>query len=301
MKPTPDPSIALLDRLKHLGRERGLPAGTMLLLYAQQGFLARLDASAHASRFVLKGGLSLFTRYEAAARPTQDIDLAAQGLENTPQRVADVLLDVLGMPYEDGLRYDPKSLRVQAQNDGFAYRGVGAKFIASVGRSQQPMQLDVSFGNVITPDPVILAFPRLLVTQAARVRVYPLETVIAEKFAALAELGVLTTRMKDVYDLWVISHREPFASDTLRLALRRSFAARETPWEGIALALSDAFGVDARLENRWTAYLKRTGFIAPRSFTEVMLDIRSFLNGVVTGVVQGEWKPDVGHWELPKG
>ena len=87
MKPTADPSVSLLARLRHLGQQQGLPLDTMLLLYVQQGFLARLEASGEAERFVLKGGLSLFARYRASARPTQDLDLAAAHLPNTPEGV----------------------------------------------------------------------------------------------------------------------------------------------------------------------------------------------------------------------
>ena len=109
------------------------------------------------------------------------------------------------------------------------YPGASAQMTAQVGRVRQVLPLDVSFGNVITPAPVILDFPPLLVLEAVWVSVYPLETVVAEMFAALVELRLLTTRMKNVYGLWFISVREALTSDSPHAAVRRFFAARGTP------------------------------------------------------------------------
>ena len=115
MTRTTDPSpVSILARLRHLGRTQypNLPTNAMLLLYAQQGLLARLDASPYADRFVLKGALSLFARYGQAARPTEDLDLAARGLPHTLEEVRRVLAEVCRLPSPDGLVFDPTSVRV---------------------------------------------------------------------------------------------------------------------------------------------------------------------------------------------
>ena len=106
-----------------------------------------------------------------------------------------------------------------------------------------------------------LDFPRLLVPEAVRVSVYPLETVVAEKFAALVELGLLTTRMKDIYDLSIISAREVLTWDSLHTAVRRSFAARGTP-DGRTVLTTD-FAADEVLAGHWRQFLRRTGLPAP--------------------------------------
>lgn len=113
------------------------------------------------------------------------------------------------------LTFDPAGITAREMQIESEYQGVAAQVTASVGRARQTLPIDVSFGNVITPAPVTLAFPPLLVTVPVNVRLYPLETVVAEKFAALCELGLITTRMKDVYDLWVITRREDLDEPTL--------------------------------------------------------------------------------------
>ena len=286
----------LLDRLKHLRRTTypSVPPNSMLLLYAQQGLLARLDASPHAGHFVLKGALSLFARYGNAARPTQDLDLASQGLPNTPQEIVRVLEDLCAVPFGDGLSFDPHSLRTTPINEALRYPGVTARLTATLGPSRVLLQLDFSFGNVITPAPVTLTFPVLLLDEAVRVAVYPLETVVTEKFAALVEIGEATTRMKDLYDLQVILSRESFEAGIVREALERSFAARGTPVDQVPEVLSADFAASALLTPRWTQYLRRTGFTAPE-LVEVMALLRAFYGPLLLeDRADGRWQD--GQW-----
>ena len=291
MKPTADPSVSLLARLRHLGQQQRLPLDTMLLLYVQQGFLARLDASSETERFVLKGGLSLFARYRASAQPTQDLDLAAAHLPNTPEGVAQALTRILAVPYADGLAFGAAPLNVRVMQIESRYPGVSAQVTAQVGRARQVLPLDVSFGNVITPAPATLDFPRLLVPEAVQVSVYPLETVVAEKFATLVELGLLTTRMKDVYDLSIISAREALTWSSLHAAAGHSFAARGTP-DGRTVLTTD-FAADEMLAGRWRQFLRRTTLPAPAEFSETMQLLNPFLIAILPDGYGRDGRPGI--------
>ena len=199
-------------------------------------------------------------------------------MPNTPESVRQVLQTIATQHFPDGLTFDPAGITAREMQIESEYQGVAAQVTASVGRARQTLPIDVSFGNVITPAPVTLAFPPLLVTVTVNVRLYPLETVVAEKFAALCELGLITTRMKDVYDLWVITRREELDEPTLRHAIGRSFAARQTPSAGEVL--SEGFAEDEGMQQKWRQYLRRSGLDAPASFGEVMRDLRPLLERV---------------------
>ena len=290
-------AVSILAKLRNLAaRYPNLPKASMLLLYAQQGLLGRLDASAYTEQFVLKGALSLFARYGDAARPTEDIDLAARSLANTPEAIRQVMRELCGIDFGDGLTFDPDQVQARVINNALEYPGVHVTLIATLGPSRIRVPIDVSFGNVITPVPVALTFPQLLIPQAVRVAIYPLETVVTEKFAALVEIGVDTTRMKDVYDLHVILGRETFTVSVLAEALRRSFAARGTPTLGVPAVLSDTFAQDQLLTARWEQYKRRTGAQAP-SFRDVMAEIRAFFGPVLLEQQGGgEWDPQIQKW-----
>lgn len=115
MTKSADPSVSLLARLRNIARQQGLPVDTMLLLYTQQGFLARLDRSPHSEQFVVKGGMSLYTRYRSAARPTQDLDLAARHLPNTPEGIREALTGIVMQPFPDSLTFDPADISPPAR------------------------------------------------------------------------------------------------------------------------------------------------------------------------------------------
>lgn len=280
---------SIRQRLQNLQKKEypNIPPNVMLLLYAQQGFLARIDASGHAEQFVLKGALSLFSRYREASRPTQDIDLASRGFSNDPQTVAAILREVCTTPFPDGLLFDPESIQVSPINEAFDYPGVNAQLRAGLGSSVVTLQIDFSFGNVITPEAVQLAFPQLLLPEAVAVMAYPLETVVTEKFAALVEIGLATTRMKDLYDLQLILPRESFEAELMRQALERSFEARGTPQEAIPFTLSAEFAENAELNRRWQQYLRRTGFTAP-ALPEVMRLLRAFYEPLLLTSLSGD-------------
>ena len=269
----------------------------MLLLYAQQGLLARLESSHYADQFVLKGALSLFVRYDNAARPTEDIDLAARGLANTVEVVTAVIAEICALPFEDGLNFDVNSISARVINEALEYPGVSLMLQASLGSSRTKVQLDVSFNNAITPEPVQLQFPPLLLQHAIGVKVYPLETVISEKFAALVEIGETTTRMKDIYDLLMILTTQVFEARVVIQALERSFEARGTPNAALAPTLSEEFAHSPELTKRWQQYLNRTRFTAPE-YAEVMSLIRAFFSPLLLeDQRQGNWNPNQRIWQ----
>ena len=291
---------SILARLRNLARSSypNLPLNLMLTLYAQQGLLARLEASPYRERFVLKGALSLFARYRQTARPTEDIDLAARDLPNTLPAVVSVFEHLCVVPYPDGLTFEPATITVRVINETLEYPGVSLLVRVALGRSRVALQLDVSFGNAITPEPTSMAFPALLISDPVRVRVYPLETVIAEKFAALVEIGEATTRMKDLYDLYTILERETFQSSLMGRAFERSFTARQTPRSDVATILSNDFASSSDLTRRWRQYRTRTGLIAPE-LPIVMGRIRAFCTPLLLELDPAErrWNPDGGWLE----
>ena len=198
-----------------------------------------------------------------------------------------VMRTLCAISVSDGLVLDPDSVAVRRINETLAYPGVGVTLEASLGSSRVRLQLDLSFGNMITPEPVAWTFPALLLARGVPVRLYPLETVVTEKFAALLEIGEAITRMKDLYDLWVILSATRFEADVMRLALERSFAARGTPAEAVAPTLAAEFAASDVLNARWRQYLNRTRFQAPE-FAQVM----SLLGELRTG----QWQPHDRRW-----
>jgi hypothetical protein len=144
--------------------------------------------------------------------------------------MAAVFADILATPVEDdGVVFRPETLRAVAAREEDEYAGVRLDFVAELAGARLSMHVDIGYGDVITPGPVEIEYPSLLGQPAPRLRAYPPETVVAEKFQAMVALGMLNTRMKDFFDLWAIAGAFAFDGAVLASAIRTTFAHRETP------------------------------------------------------------------------
>jgi hypothetical protein len=146
-----------------------------------------------------------------------------------------------------------------------------------MARAVVPIQVDVGFGDVVTPPPFEIELPTLLEFPAPRLQAYPPETVVAEKFEAMISLGIANSRMKDFYDLWVISRSFRFEGDMLRQAIESTFRRRKTELpDSTPLALTAGFSADAAKSAQWRAFLSR-GRLPGTPLREVTAALEGFL------------------------
>lgn len=262
-------------RLLNLSQARGADYNALLTQYAIERFLYRLSRSPRADRFVLKGAL-LFRVWAADLhRPTKDLDLLGFG-DPTPDAVAAAVREIIATAVpDDGLRFDPASVTAAEIREEQEYGGIRAKLVAMLGDARIPMQVDVGFGDTIVPQPKVEAFPTLLDHDAPRLRMYPPETVIAEKLEAIVKLGMANSRMKDYYDLLVILRKYDPDSYGLAKAIAATFQRRKTRVPDHApTGLSDEFARDPIAQRRWPEFLRRLQIKdAPADLGEVVKTI----------------------------
>ena len=264
---------SLLARLRNQARQRGMPTQQMLLFYFQERLLARVASSPYRDRLVLKGGLNLYSRYGAAARPTVDIDLLGWRISHDLDAVVAVFGEILQLDLADGVRFDPE-LSARAIQEEADYPGVRLEPIARYLTAHRTLQIDLSFGSVVTPGPVELAFPSLLGEETYPILGYPLYTIVAEKLAAAAELGEANTRLKDYFDLYRITQNESLDPQILRRAIERSFAARGTPDNGIERI---AQFVNSDGPGLWRQFLRKNPLDVSEDFAEIVGQIMAVL------------------------
>ena len=258
MKPEPrNLAASIHQRVLNEARKSGRQFNDLLQYYALERFLYRLSVSPHAERFVLKGALLLRAWRAPAARPTLDIDLLGR-MPNEVDAVANVMREVCRQTVvPDGLVFDPDSLHGAPIAEDAVYEGVRVNFQGHLGNARLAMQIDVGFGDVVTPAPGFVDLPATLDLPGPRLRGYPRETTIAEKIQILAKLGLLTSRMKDVYDLWLLSSNFDFEGALLTDAVRQTFAHRQTIPSPTAVAFTPAFALDPAKQNQWAAFARK--------------------------------------------
>jgi predicted nucleotidyltransferase component of viral defense system len=282
-------SRSVHTRLLNHARTTGVDANLVLNRYATERFLYRLSSSPHADRFILKGGLLLLAWLGETVRPTRDADLLGIG-DLTDEILIGMLRDVCELQMEpDAMEYLRDSIRVAPIRDEDAYGGRRATLDARLGSARLRVQVDVGFGDAVMPPPEWLDYPSLLDLPHPRLRAYRPETVIAEKVHAMVTLGVNNSRMRDFFDVYVLSQSLSFEGQTLVEALRATFERRHTPiGEMHITALMEAFGLAEGKNAPWRAFLTKSDITsAPGNFSEVCSRIDSFLRPVQAAMASG--------------
>jgi predicted nucleotidyltransferase component of viral defense system len=278
------------QRLLNLAKQRQEDFQFMLTRFTLERLLYRLSTSTHADRFLLKGAMLLSVWSEDVYRPTRDLDLAGRG-EISPDQVATIFRDLCRIEdCEDGLTFDPASIKVERIGEFQKYPGLRVQMRAELAAAIIPVQVDIGFGDAITPGPIEIVYPTLLGHPTPRLRAYPQETVIAEKFQAMVHLGMANTRMRDFYDLWVLAQTFDFAGAVLAEAIRATFQRRQTQIPSEApTALTAEFESDQRKQADWASFLRRTGKVheAP-VLPRVCALLREFLMPPCRALVSGE-------------
>lgn len=290
------------DRLLQLARSQGQELNLLLTRYALERLLYRLSVSPYRDGFVLKGAM-LFQLWTAQPhRATRDLDLLGYG-ENSAERVQAIFRDLCARAVEDdGLRFDGGSIRCTVLKPDEEYEGVRVRLHALLDAIPIAVQVDIGFGDVVTPAPQETGYPTLLGPPEPRLRAYPRETVVAEKLEALVKLGLANSRLKDFYDLWMLSRLFAFDGAVLARAVRATFDRRRTPMpEGVPLALTPSFAELPARRSQWQGFLRRGRLLeTPPELVTVIEQLRRFLLPVLAAAASGEafaatWPPG-GAW-----
>jgi predicted nucleotidyltransferase component of viral defense system len=292
-------------RLLDGARLRGDNFNLVLTRYAIERLLYRLGQSSHRDHFILKGAAlySIWTAQSTAMayRPTRDLDFWGSGSPAAEDIVA-TLREVLQVAVEDdGLEFLVDTIEGQAMREDAQYEGCRLHVEARLVSARIRIQIDFGFGDAITPAAQVEPYPTLLTDlPAPQLRVYPRETVVAEKFEALVSLGVLNTRMKDFFDLWTLSEHFNFNGELLQAAIIATFTQRQTGYPSqVPPALMTAFTSDPAKIAAWQSFGRRSEISDLPKLEEVALRLSEFLMPITIAILEGElWSK---HWSASSG
>jgi len=292
-------AASIRDRLLQLARRRGEDFQLILTRYGLERLLYRLSRSEYRDRFILKGAM-LFTLWDDQAyRATRDVDFLGFG-DSGEDAVRDTFRALCNAAVaDDGLVLHSDSVRVDPIRDVTEYGGMRVTLLGELAGARIPIQADIGFGDAVTPEPERVKYPTLLGSPAPVLRAYPRETVIAEKYQALAYLGMANSRMKDFYDLWFMAHRFDFDGATLSEAINNTFARRKTPLpKQTPSGLSPEFHENQQKNRQWDAFLRKSMLLSTTTYPsleEVCQILENFLMPPTTALIHGRTFAE--HWQ----
>ena len=294
-------AASVRQRLMNVARSAGRPFSEVLLHYAMERFLLRLSRSRFERRFVLKGALMLAAWQSPRSRPTRDIDLLGHTSNNVPD-IEGIFREICRQDVPaDGMEFDASSVSAVAIKEDADYQGVRVRFSGRLETARVAMQVDVGFGDVIRPKAIRITYPTLLGQPAPTLNAYSRESAIAEKLEAMIKLAQLNSRMKDFYDIWLLSAHFAFDGKVLADAVQATFHNRGTDLPAHPTCFSPDFRQDATKTTQWAAFRRKSRLTdAPEDFAEVVDKVAAFLVPVIQASAGGaafarDWAPG-GPW-----
>ncbi|MDN3638751.1 nucleotidyl transferase AbiEii/AbiGii toxin family protein [Simiduia curdlanivorans] len=287
-------NIAASVRQKLLNRARTdkRPFAELLQYYAMERFLYRLSQSAHSKHYILKGALMLRVwesplSSKIEGRPTMDIDMLGK-TSNDEANIVSQITEVLNLAVEpDGLRFDVDSIQSERIKEDADYQGLRIRFRGTIDSARINMQCDIGFGDIVHPSPEECDLPTMLDFTAPRLLCYSRESAIAEKFEAMVKLGILNSRMKDFYDIWLLSRQFNFNGSQLAKAIQLTFKQRGTVPSDNIVAFQAQFIEEKQVQ--WTAFCRRINQeYLPNDFSDIVVQLTSFLGPIIDATCAGQ-------------
>ncbi|KAA2284128.1 nucleotidyl transferase AbiEii/AbiGii toxin family protein [Arenimonas fontis] len=262
--PLPARIDSIRQRLLNHAKQAGEEFQLTLDRYAVERLLYRLSISRHRADFLLKGAMLFRHWFGQEHRPTRDADFLGFGTPD-PARIEAIVRELCELEVDDGLAFDLAGLRVSEIRETARYDGLRVNLRARLGTAECLVQWDIGFGDAVTPGPEDAELPTLLDDlPAPSLRIYPRETVFAEKLQSIVVLGMTNSRMKDYFDLLSLAREGRLDPTVLRNAVSATFARRDTPMPGsLPVGLTEAFASDNAKQRQWRAFLERGRLEAP--------------------------------------
>ena len=289
-------------RLQNLAREQQANFQLVLTRYALERFLFRLSVSPHKELFVLKGAMLYAAWLADPFRTTRDLDLLSFADRETDPLV-EIIRNICAQPVvDDGVRFDTENILADPFDEDRTHVAVRVRTSAQLGAAIIPVQIDIGFGDAVTPAPLKLEYPVLLDHPPPTLNAYPRDTVAAEKFEAIVALDLANSRMKDFYDLLAMSRLFAFEGVTLAAAaIRTTFERRATaiPRERPP-PLTHAFSEDPQKLRQWRSFLARDPLLIDEpDLHTVIREVGDFIMPVALAAIDdrripGRWISDGG-------
>jgi predicted nucleotidyltransferase component of viral defense system len=259
-----------------LAKEREEDFNFVLTRYANERMLYRISESEFSDQFVLKGATLIAIWHDQPHRPTKDIDFLGF-CQPDIDTIKKIFSDVCMLDFEDGIQFDASAMNVDEIREGARYEGIRAKIPGALGNAKLMVQIDIGFGDSVTPEPKSMKIPVLLGFPEPTLKTYSVYSVVSEKYEAMCSLGEANSRMKDFYDLWYIAEHEELEEKILREAIRSTFKLRGSELSSTLIIFEEHFHKDKERQRMWSAFLKKNR-LSEISFGAVLSVIKKMID-----------------------
>ena len=262
---------SIKGKIRNLAENKNLKSQEVLQIYFFERFLDRLSKSKYKNNFVIKGGFLISSLIGIENRTTMDMDTTIKGIALKEERIKEIVEEIININVNDGIRFEINDISYIREED--EYENFRISLIANVGKTKNPMKLDLTTGDAITPREIEYTYPCIFGTEDIKIKAYPLETILAEKYETIIRRNITTTRMRDFYDLYTLYNlkKDEIDYEILKEAIERTSKKRESQnimknYEEIIEDIKE----DSYLKSLWEVYLSENKYIEDLVFDKVV-------------------------------
>lgn len=271
-------AMSLKGRINHYAKQNGLAAQVVLQNFMFERFLERLSRSEYRQKFVIKGGMLVTAIVGIDTRTTMDLDTTLRNLPLTEPQIREAITAICNIPVDDDVSFQIVSIEPIRNDD--IYGGYRVRLDATYDTVLTPLSIDVSTGDVITPNPAAYELhgmfnPELKIPLWG----YNIETILAEKVETILRCGVLSTRPRDYYDVYILERTQAYQPGLFREALKATAEHRES-----TAILQNTEVIITRLETsedlkqQWARYQRQFPYAAQIEYRFLIGTLNRLLN-----------------------
>ena len=262
---------SIKGKIRILAENKNLKSQEVLQIYFFERFLERLSKSKYKNNFVIKGGFLISSLIGIENRTTMDMDTTIKGIALKEEKIKEIVEEIININVDDGIKFEIKDISYIREED--EYENFRISLIANIEKTKNPMKLDLTTGDAITPREIDYTYPCIFSKENIKIMAYPLETILAEKYETIIRRNITTTRMRDFYDLYTLYKlkKDEIDYEVLKEAIERTSDKRGSQemmkdYEEIIEDIKE----DSYLRSLWEVYLSENKYIEDLTFDKVV-------------------------------
>lgn len=262
---------SIKGKIRSFAEKKNLKSQEVLQIYFFERFLERLSKSKYKNNFVIKGGFLISSLIGIENRTTMDMDTTIKGIAVKEEKIKEIVQEIININVDDGIIFEIKDISYIREED--EYENFRVSLIANVGKTKNPMKLDLTTGDAITPREIEYTYPCIFSKEDIKIMAYPLETILAEKYETIIRRNITTTRMRDFYDLYTLYKlkKDQIDYEILKEAIEKTSNKRGS-WEIMKdyKEIIEDIKEDSYLRFLWKVYLKENKYIENLTFDKIV-------------------------------
>ena len=265
---------SLIDRAKNYAVKNDITVNDVLQNFMFERVLERISNSNYKNNFVFKGGVILSSIIGLSNRTTLDIDTSLKGLNVSDDDLTNIINEILHIDLNDNVNfniYNYKHIALEQNSNGIEYKITG-----QFGKITINFLLDIVQDNNITSREIEYKYKEILEDKSIDILTYSVESMLSEKFYAIIKNGARSSRMKDYYDIYIMSKMK-ISKENLKIAIKNAFDKRNTKADIIEVQI-EKIKNSKELSERWQNYRNSKSYARNIKFEDTLKALEKIKN-----------------------